>query len=151
MDLTDKTSPFQPQGPVDPENFEGRKEIIEKYSPYLNQSAHGIPQHFFIFGKRGMGKTSLAGYFKDYSERRNKMMGVHIVNDAVHDVNSLVQQIIEKILNEVQKQSWSNKLIDKVKKHVSGVTVDAGVFGVKIEFNPILMNLNILKIIFLFI
>ena len=36
---------------------------------HLNQVLYGIPQHFFINGKRGMGKSSFALYLKDYVEK----------------------------------------------------------------------------------
>lgn len=132
MNFIDKISPFQPEEPVFPENFEGRKEIIEKYLPYLNQSVNGRSQHFFVTGKRGMGKTSLASYFKEIAERKCKMVGIHILNDGVHDVDSLIQQIIERLLNEIEKESWSNKIVEKFKDNVESV----GIWGTNIKFRP---------------
>ncbi|WP_297898247.1 ATP-binding protein [Methanobrevibacter sp.] len=132
MNQFNKISPFQPEEPVEPEKFEGRKNIIEKNLPFLNQAANGIPTHFFIKGKRGMGKTSLASYFKDIAERKYKMVGVHVLNDGVHDIDSLIKQIIERLLNEIEKETWSDKIKEKLKDHIKTVQI----LGNKIEFNP---------------
>ncbi|MGL6299185.1 MAG: ATP-binding protein [Methanobacteriaceae archaeon] len=132
MALIEKISPFQPEEPVHPENFEGRKEIIEKYMPYINESAKGRARHFFVTGTRGMGKTSLASYFSDIAERKCKMISVHILNDGVHSIESLIQQIIERLLNEIEKESWFDKIADKFLDNIETV----GLWGTQIKFNP---------------
>jgi len=141
MDLNNKISPFQPEDPVEPENFEGRKRIIEKNLPYLHQSANGYPTHFFIKGKRGTGKTSLAAYLKDIAERKYKMIGIHVLNDGIHDIDSLIKQIIERLLNEIEKETWSDKVISKFKDHINKIDF----FGVQIKFNPDKKTINYLK------
>ena len=90
MELTEKISPFQPESPVKPENFEGRNEIISENLPFLRQSAFGRPTHFLIKGKRGMGKTSLAEFFNNIAEKEYKMVGGHVLNDGVHTINDLI-------------------------------------------------------------
>ncbi|MCL2114718.1 MAG: ATP-binding protein [Methanobrevibacter sp.] len=130
MGLTDKISPFQPESPVKPENFEGRKEIIDKNLPFLRQSASGRPTHFLIKGKRGMGKTSLAEFFNNIAEKEYKMVGVHVLNDGVHSINDLIHQIIERLLNEIRKETWSEKIFNKLKNNVKS----AELFGIKLEF-----------------
>ncbi|KZX14100.1 ATP-binding protein [Methanobrevibacter filiformis] len=147
MQLLDKISPFQPQDPVDPEKFEGRKEVIETYLPYFNQASQGRPLHFFITGKRGMGKTSLASYFKDMAERKYKMVGVHIFNDGIHDIDSVIHQIVERLLNEIVKEKWSKKIIDGFKKHVKSV----GFAGANLELNNDKETINHIKDNFAFV
>ena len=132
MLLTEKISPFRPEDPVEPERFEGREKIIEKNLPFLNQAASGCPTHFFIKGKRGVGKTSLASYFKDIAEKKHKMVGVHVLNDGVHDIDSLIKQIVERLLNEIEKETWSNKIKNVFKDHIRTIEL----FGTKIEFTP---------------
>lgn len=56
----DKESPFQPGKPVSPYYFKGRTKIVKKILRYLNKAEKGDVQHYFITGKKGMGKTSLA-------------------------------------------------------------------------------------------
>ncbi|MDR0912667.1 MAG: ATP-binding protein [Methanobrevibacter sp.] len=147
MRFEEKISPFQPQDPVVPEKFEGREEIIEFYLPYLYQSSKSIPQHFFISGKRGMGKTSLANYFKDIAEKKYKMVGIHVFNDGIHDVDSLIHQIVERLLNEIVKEKWSSKIINSFKKHVKSV----GFAGANLELNNDKETINHLKDNFAFV
>jgi len=61
--IINKESPFQPGDPVKPEYFEGRKQLIEEYLLFLNQSTYGNPQHLFINGKRGYGKILICRLF----------------------------------------------------------------------------------------
>jgi Cdc6-like AAA superfamily ATPase len=128
----EKKSPFQPEMPVSPEKFEGREEIIEKNLPFIYQSLQGHPTHFFIKGKRGMGKTSLADYFKNMAEIKYKMLTVHVFNDGVHNMDSLIQQIVERLLNEINRETWAEKILKTFKKHVKSVEF----FSTKIEFHP---------------
>ncbi|MDR3222526.1 MAG: ATP-binding protein [Methanobrevibacter sp.] len=127
-----KESPFQPGYPVDPEKFKGRKKITEQVDRYLPKILKGEAQHFFITGERGMGKTSLATYINSFVKRKYKLIGVHVLNDGVHDVNSLIKQIIERLLNEIETETWSEAIIKKFKKYIKSVDV----FGTKIKFQP---------------
>lgn len=58
--LISKKSVFQPKQPVNPDRFKGRQQTIEEIIRYFPGVLSGQPRHFFITGKRGMGKTSLA-------------------------------------------------------------------------------------------
>ncbi|MDR2623387.1 MAG: hypothetical protein LBC39_02270 [Methanobrevibacter sp.] len=50
----DKESLFQPERLVDPENFEGKKEIIETNIIYLNQASKRYTTHFLIRSRKGI-------------------------------------------------------------------------------------------------
>jgi Cdc6-like AAA superfamily ATPase len=131
-ELDSKETPFQPGHPVSPENFKGRMNIIENISRYMPSVVSGNAHHFFIIGKRGMGKTSLGTYMKNIVQKKFKMVGVHILNDGTHDIETLIVQIIENILNEIESESWSKKIFKKLKEHIKS----AGAFGTTIEFRP---------------
>ncbi|MDR2544015.1 MAG: ATP-binding protein [Methanobrevibacter sp.] len=93
--MDERINPFNPDSPVDPNNFEGREDILKKNIKLLMETKHNNPKHFFITGNRGMGKSSLESYFKDYAEKKLKYVGIHIYNDGVHDIEYLIRQIIE--------------------------------------------------------
>lgn len=128
----EKNSPFQPGKPVSPQNFEGRIEIIQDYTRYINQSVYGDSQHFFITGKRGMGKSSLASYLKECAKKKYKMVGVHVYNDGVHTTEDLISEVIERILNEIQDESWSDKIINKFEEYIESVSF----LGTTIKLKP---------------
>ncbi|KZX15544.1 hypothetical protein MBFIL_06360 [Methanobrevibacter filiformis] len=79
-----------------------------------------------------MGKSSLASYFKDYTEKKLKYVGVHIYNDGVHDIESLIRQIIEELLNNIQKESFFDHVFNAFKSHVESVNL----FGTSLKFKP---------------
>ena len=131
MNLSDKESPFQPGKPVDPNNFEGRKENIKEVSRYLKQALAGDSQHFFVTGRRGIGKSSFARYMGEIAKLNCNMISVHLYLSGIADVNNLVKEIISKIVSGTE-ENWKDKIVglfgDKIK------SLDVG--GLKFEFNP---------------
>ena len=68
----DRESPFQPGILVSPDRFIGRKDTIKKILRYVNSAIKGETQHFFLTGKRRMGKTSLTDFVKEYVDYSKK-------------------------------------------------------------------------------
>ncbi len=132
MDISQKESLFQPGQPVSPDRFEGREDIIKEILKYFPSVKSGNPQHFFITGKRGMGKTSLAHYISDFARNNYSMVTAHIMNDGVHDIDELVIQIIERILNAIRPEKWSNKVFNLIGNYIDSV----GFGGLNIKFKP---------------
>ena len=75
-------SPFEPGHPVSPDKFKGRKKDINKISRYLPKVKNqGVPFHFFITGKRGMGKTSFVKYLaNEIRSKLDKIKSEHYEN-----------------------------------------------------------------------
>lgn len=117
----EKISPFEPRKPVSPEKLEGRQSIIEDYAYYLSLASAGQPQHFYLKGNRGVGKSSLASYMLKYAKLKYNMIGIHIYNDGIHDMDDLISNIIETLLNEVKNEKISDKLINLFKDHVESI------------------------------
>lgn len=134
-------SPFQPGIPVNPEYFKGRNEIIMDVHRYIPSAINGNAQHFFITGKRGMGKTSVANYIVDYYERTSNTIGIHVYNDGTHDIDSLITVIVEKLLNKNQVENW----VQKLKKGFKDNIEEIGFMDAKLKFRPTNDVLNILK------
>lgn len=127
-----KRSPFQPGQPVSPEKFKGREEIINEIIRYFPAVILGNPEHFFIMGQRGLGKSSLAKIILKHAKEDYSMVGVHVMNDGVHSVDELVTQIIEVILNEIKSEKWAQKILDFFKNNIEEV----GVGEISIKFRP---------------
>lgn len=75
-------SPFDPRHPVSPEKFKGRQDDVKKILMYIpkiiNQKR---PEHFFITGKKGMGKTSFVNYISKIVEENFQMIPIYVNND----------------------------------------------------------------------
>lgn len=103
-------SPFEPWHPVSPDNFKGRKEDIVKILRYMPKIIkQGIPEHFFITGKRGMGKTSFVKYVGNKIEEEFHMLPIHLNNEGKDEINDLIQLILESIFKELDKSKKGKK------------------------------------------
>ena len=127
-----KESLFQPGQPVSPDRFKGREDIINEIIKYFPSITSGNPQHFFITGKRGIGKTSLANFISDLANKNYSMITAHIMNDGVHNIDELVTQIIERILNSIKSEKWSERIFDLLRENIESV----GIGGLNIKFKP---------------
>jgi len=131
MNLIDKESPFQPGQPVDPNKFKGRIENIKEVTRYFKQVTNGNPQHLFLTGKRGMGKSSFARYMVEIAKINCNMISIHLYLDARTDVEDLVTNIISKIVSETE-EGWKDKITSLFADRIK--SIDFG--GLKLEFNP---------------
>ena len=129
---TEKKSPFEPNMPVSPEKLIGRNDIINDYIKFMPSVVAGTPHHFYLYGNRGVGKSSLSSYLIEYSKIRYNMIGIHIYNDGIHNIDDLINNIVEKLLNEIKNKSWAGKITNLFKEHVENV----GFLGNTIRFKP---------------
>ena len=130
--ILEKNSPFEPRQPVSPEKFEGRINIINDYTHYLTSAVNGQPQHFYLNGNRGVGKSSVADYLIEYAKVRYNMVGVHVYNDGIHNMDDLIANIVEKLLNEIKDETFGKKILDFFINHIETV----GFLGNSIKLRP---------------
>lgn len=130
--ISEKISPFEPRQPVSPEKFEGRMNIIEDYTRHLALAVNGQPQHFYLNGNRGIGKSSVATYLLEYAKVRYNMVGVHVYNDGIHSIDDLIANIVEKLLNEIKDESFGKKILDFFTNRIETV----GFLGNSIKLRP---------------
>lgn len=57
-----------------------------------------------------MGKTSLAKFIADFANKNYSMITAHMMDDEVHTIEDLIIQIIERILNSIKSEKWSEKI-----------------------------------------
>lgn len=134
-----RESPFEPSNPVSPDNFKGRIDTIKKILRYSSKASNGSVQHFFLTVKRGMGKTSLANYVKNFLENNYDMIGVYVSNKGNHSLESLVNSIIEALINEIPKNSLKDKIKDLIGQ-IDSIEVN----NTKVTFKPTPICLKIL-------
>ena len=127
----DRESPFQPGTPVSPDRFMGRQKTIKKILRYVNTALKGETQHFFLTGKRRMGKTSVADFVREFLDFKKQMIGVYVSNKGNHSIEILTKMIIEALINELPSESK----LDKVKKWFGNHIESIEIKGTKIKFN----------------
>ena len=99
----DRESPFEPGKPVSPNFFTGRHSSIQKILRYYNNARNFDVQHFFLTGKKGIGKTSLAEFVKQYLEDNGNALGIYVSYKGQNSLEALVSSIFEAFLNNVEK------------------------------------------------
>ena len=67
-------SPFADGSIVEPKDFVGRRDIIEKFEPYLKDSINGNPNYFLITGEYYIGKSSFLKYLSFYAKEKYKII-----------------------------------------------------------------------------
>ncbi len=86
-----------------------------------------------------MGKTSLANYVKNFLENNYDMIGVYVSNKGNHSLESLVNSIIEALINEIPKNSLKDKIKDLIGQ-IDSIEVN----NTKVTFKPTPICLKIL-------
>lgn len=127
----DRESPFQPGKPVSPHYFKGRYSSIQKILRYYNNARHNDVQHFFLTGKKGIGKTSLAEFVKQYLEDKGNALGIYVSNKGQHSLEALVTSIFEAFLNNVEEGFFERSF-----KSLFGQTESVEFMDTKIRFKP---------------
>ena len=127
----DIENPFEPGKSVSPDKFKGREDNIIKILRNMNKARAGNVQHYFLTGNKGMGKTSLAQFVKEYVEINYGMMGIYVSNKGNDSLNSLISAIIQAFLNKIPRDS----LMDKVKSLFSSIE-SIEIRGTRVNFKP---------------
>ena len=127
-------SPFEPGKPVSPDNFKGRMKDCKKIIRTIPKVIHtGSPEHFFITGKRGMGKTSFAKYVSRVAEDNFNMIPIHLNNGGGTTVDELIQKLLEALFDEFDKDYLGKNLVNLFIENVSEVKIAGSGFSLKNE------------------
>ena len=141
MDLTKEfpESPFEPGHPVSPNKFKGRKKDIIKMIRYLPKVINkGIPEHFFITGKRGMGKTSFVKYIGSLAEDNYQMAHIYVNNEGTNTIDELIQNLVEKMFKEFNKETWGKKIINSFVDNLDEINIKG--VGISLKNKPELVG-----------
>ena len=91
---------------------------ILRYLPrVINQ---GIPEHFFITGKRGMTKTSFIQYVASIAKKEFNMIPIYINNKGSNTIDDLIINLLEVLFKEFDNTSWGRKIIDTFSSNFQG-------------------------------
>ena len=60
------------------------------------------------------------------------LIGIHVYNDGIHTLNDLINNIVERILIEINPESWSDKIFNAFNTHIESV----GFLSANIKFRP---------------
>ena len=146
-------SPFNPGHPTPPEKFKGRSSDINKIIRYMPKVINqGKVEHFFITGKRAMGKTSFVNYIGNKVEEDFNMLPIYASNEGKDKIEDLIQAVMEAAFAKLEKNSVGRKIIEsfvgniqEIKIAGSGISLKdkpALVENVKSNFTEFLLEIN---------
>ena len=128
-------SPFEPGHHVLPDNFKGREDDIVKIIRYMPKIINkGIPEHFFVIGKRGMGKTSFVKFVGNKVEEDFQMLPIYLNNEGKDSIEDLIQLILETIFKELDKTKKGKKIIEKFFNSINEIKLPG--MGISLNHKP---------------
>lgn len=128
-------SPFEPGHHVSPDNFKGREEDILKIIRYMPKIINkGIPEHFFVIGKRGMGKTSFVKFVGNKVEEDFQMLPIYLNNEGKDSIEDLIQLILETIFKELDKTKKGKQIIEKFVSSINEIKLPG--IGISLDHKP---------------
>ena len=117
-------TPFEPGRPVSPSNFKGRRTDCIKIIRYIpGVIKNGTPEHFFITGKRGMGKTSFIQYVSRIAEDNFNMIPIQFNNRNGSSIEELILKLIERLSDEFDKGFKGKKYVEGFLKRIIEIKI----------------------------
>ncbi len=136
--MTKEYSPFTPGIPVPIDFFVGRVSEVKTIVDKARSACASRLERIFVYGERGIGKSSLCRMARVIAEKESDILGVHVFLGGVSSMQEMVRRIFEKILKDNIDRPWHQKIKSFLGEHVKEV----GLFGVSIEFNADEKELN---------
>jgi len=125
-------SPFTPGVPAPLEFFVGRTEEIQKIIARSKKAiALKTLERLFVFGERGIGKSSICKFALPVVERNLKMLGLHVHLGGVDTLEEMVRRIFERLLRESIDKPWYERTRQFLGNHIRQLDI----FGVTVEFS----------------
>ena len=124
-------SPFTPGVPVPIDFFVGRDSEVRAIVDKAKSACAGRIERIFVYGERGIGKSSLCRMARVIAEKDGSLLGVHVFLGGVNSLQEMVRRIFEKILKDNIDRPWHQEIRSFLGQHVREV----GLFGVSVEFN----------------
>ena len=124
--MNPESSPFCPGHLAPPELFTGRQDKAECLRSMLRACARqGRLKTGFIYGERGIGKSSLASFIRREAETKENILGTHIPLGSVQSLDAMLQRTFNTLAKESLDKPWHKpfqEFLNRIQK--------VGVFGI---------------------
>lgn len=134
--MTKEYSPFTPGVPVPIDFFVGRIHELSILTEKAKAATQGRLQRVFVYGERGIGKSSLCQMARVFAERESNVLGVHVFLGGVTSLTEMTRRIFDRLIKDSIDRPWYEKVKYFLGKHVKevGLLGNFGPLGVNIEF-----------------
>lgn len=124
------TSPFTPGIPAPLELFVGREEQIRRLRRIVATSVEGRIKVAFLYGERGIGKSSLASFVRSLCEREERVLGLHTFLGQVTTLEEMVRRVFDQLI----KRTIDTTTFEKIKALFGKRIQQIGLFGITASF-----------------
>ena len=125
-------SPFTPGNPVPSEFFVGRTRQLDEIIRYVDQALSGKQESVFVLGDRGIGKSSLTSFLRNYVTTKKNMLGIHVFCGGTDNLRDLARRVFDELLRETRREKW----YEKIAKLFGNTIKEIGLFGISVSFRP---------------
>jgi DNA polymerase III delta prime subunit len=111
------SNPFNTGRPVTPEQFVGRRDLVERIIQSVGRVREG-PAHFLIMGPRRIGKTSLLLYLKSELSKNNLGEPIYIDCQGVFSMSNFYGILLTELL---RKFGFADRLKISLRKTLQAI------------------------------
>jgi hypothetical protein len=130
--MSKEYSPFTPGVPAPLEFFVGRTEEIQRIIAGARKAiALKTLERLFVFGERGIGKSSICKFALPVVERDAGMLGLHVYLGGVDTLEEMARRIFDRLLRESVDKPWFEKIKQFLGNHIRQLDI----FGLTVEFS----------------
>jgi hypothetical protein len=123
-------SPFTPGIPVPIDFFVGRANEVKALIEKATSACSGRIERTFVYGERGIGKSSLCRFARVIVEKNLNMLGIHVFLGGATTLEEMVKRTFDKLVKDNVGKPWYEKIKGFLGEHVREV----GLFGINVEF-----------------
>ena len=102
--MINKINPYMPAFPVSPENFAGRKQILETMREAFQYTVHARAINIAVVGEWGIGKTALLLKAQEISKNEYGAISFIVDVQSGQSSEAVFHVIIQKLLHQIQRE-----------------------------------------------
>lgn len=108
----DNSSPFLPGRPAPADLFFGRVAVLDRLAQRARSAAAGRLNIAYLSGERGIGKTSLISFLRQFLRREFDVLGVHVFLSGAQTLEEALHRIFDQILKIARQENLTSGVTD---------------------------------------
>lgn len=124
-------NPYSAEHPVPPEKFAGRKNQLNEFERFLDDTISGNSKNLVVLGSWGIGKTSLLRMFKHLVEQRGCAATIIELGEATDSFITLFETITQSLAKDAQHLK---KITAKAKEFLESLSLSVNYGPIGVSF-----------------
>ncbi len=124
-------NPYSAEHPVPPEKFAGRKNQLNEFERFLDDTISGNSKNIVVLGTWGIGKTSLLRMFKHIVEQRGCAGTIISLGEATDSFITLFETITQSLSKDAQ---YLKRITTKAKEFLDSLSLSVNYGPIGVSF-----------------